>query len=454
MATPLENFNKLGGEGTQPAALEAERAVLGAVLLTPELVDDAAAILHPRQFYSDGHRAIFEALLSLTAERRPIDPVTLTEQLRSDGTLALLGEYPGSYVSELMNAVPRLDNVRQYAETVRAKARLRVMAKKAIALASRCMEPDADPVEILARADADFSAMSSVAAGGSTELLADVAFRSFERYEDRAAGRGLSGVPTGFRDIDDLLGGLQPSDLVILAARPSMGKSTLATQIAYNAAAAGQTSLLFGLEMSSEQTADRILAASAHVDFHKFRHGRLDRDGHGRLAEAYSRMDGCKMLLDGRADIGLPEIRSTARRVQREHGLDLIAVDYLQLMTSHGLYRPSERVAEIGYFSRGLKLIAKEFNVPVVALSQLSRACETRSDKRPLLSDLRESGNIEADADVVAFLYRAEVYEDTPENKGKAELIFRKHRNGPTATVPLWFMGEFVRFENAWREGY
>jgi replicative DNA helicase len=439
-------------ERSLPANLEAERCVLGAILLDNRLCNQAMEILRREDFYIESHRKIYERMVSLSEQGRAIDPVTLREDLSRFGEFEAVGG--AAYVAGLIDGVPRLENIEQYAKIVKGKAVLRRLISTSNQIIATAFEQEDEPDRII---DAAEKAIFAIAEDRMREGFVDVATVAHRRLEqiEAMAGRAemITGVPTGFTDFDKMTAGLQRSDLVILAARPSVGKTSFVLNVAQYAAKVGHTVGLFSLEMSSEQLVSRFLCSEAHVDAHRFRTGYLNREEWARLAEGLQRLAETRIYIDDTPGITTLEMRAKSRRLKQEHGLDLLIVDYLQLIQGRGNGRDN-RTNEVSQISRDLKMLAKELDVPVVALSQLSRATETRTDHRPMLSDLRESGSIEQDADMVAFLYRDEIYNPTEENQGLAELIVAKQRNGPIGTVQLAFLKEFTRFENLWREGY
>lgn len=437
-------------ERSLPASIEVERSVLGAVLLDNRLCNQAMEYLHGDDFYLDAHRRVFEKMVMLSEMGKPIDPITLGEELRRFGEYEQIGG--GAYISGLIDTMPRLDNIEQYARIVKKKATLRKLIASSNQIISACFEQEDDADTIL---DAAEKSIFGIAEDRMREGFRDVASIARERLAEvenmAARPKAITGVPTGFTDLDRMTAGFQRSDLVVVAARPSMGKTSLALNVGQYAARNGYSVGIFSLEMSAEQLVSRLLCSEAHCDAHRFRTGSLSRDELARLADGLHRLAESRIHIDDSAGITTLEMRAKARRLKQEHGLDLLIVDYLQLISGRG--RADSRTNEVSQISRDLKMLAKELAVPVIALSQLSRAPETRTDHRPQLSDLRESGSIEQDADVVAFIYRDEVYDPTEENSGIAELIVGKQRNGPTGVVKLAFLKEFTRFENLWNEG-
>jgi replicative DNA helicase len=431
-----------------PSNVEAEKSVLGAILLDNRLCNQAMEMLQPADFYVDSHRRIFGAMVQLIERRAPIDIVTLRETLQRAGEFEQVGG--AAYLAGLIDAIPRLENLEQYARYVKERSMLRRLIAAANQIVATCFEPDRDAEQVLVEAEHLILEIADDRVREGFQAASRVAHKRLGDIE-ALAGRSemITGIPTGFVDFDKLTSGLQRSDLVVIAARPSMGKTSLALNMALHAARNGYSVGVFSLEMSSQQLVSRLLCSEARVDAHRFRNGYLNRDEWARLGSALGTLEEARIFIDDTPGIGTLEMRAKARRLKHEHGLDLVCVDYLQLIQARG--RSDSRTNEVSQMSRDLKMLAKELDVPVIALSQLSRAPETRTEHRPQLSDLRESGSIEQDADVVAFIYREEMYNATDENAGVAELIIGKQRNGPTGTVNLAFLKEFTRFENMWR---
>ena len=436
---------------TLPANIDAERSILGAILLDNFAYNQAAEHLRAEDFSLDAHRRIYARMVDLAESSRPIDIVTLTEELEQKKELQSIGDV--GYVSALLEGIPDRPSIEHYVKIVRDKAMLRNLihaANTAIARASEQAEP---AEEILDAAEAAVFQISEQRIGrgftGIPEIIRD-SFGSVDALLQR--GRRITGLETYYTDLDEKTSGFQASDLIIIAARPSMGKTAFAMNIAENAAILGQKVVgVFSLEMSREALLMRMLCSWARVDAHKMRTGSLWKDDMEKVVRAVDQLAGAPIFIDDTPGISLSEMRAKARRLQQSQGrLDLIIVDYLQLMSAAAGRRYENRTQEVSAISRGLKGIAKEMRVPVVALSQLSRAPESRGgDHRPQLSDLRESGSIEQDADLVAFIFREEVYnQDDPELQGKAEIIISKQRNGPIGKVELAFIKHSTRFEN------
>lgn len=430
-------------ERLPPQNLEAEQSVLGSLLIDRDAIIRVASMIRPDDFASAANGTIYRAILDLYNRREPTDFVTLSDELTRRTHLDQVGGI--AYLSTLANAVPTAVHVEYYARIVERTATLRRLIDAGTEIVKIAYD---DGVETEDALDAAERAIFNVTERRTTKdfvSIADVLDKFFDQinYMDQHRGE-MVGVATGFADMDQLTGGLQRSDLVIVAARPSVGKTALALGMAYGAAIThGKTVGIFSLEMSAEQLVTRLLSTETGVDTHRLRMGQINDGEWDRISRAFGRLAEANIFIDDTAAASIMDIRSKARRLQAEHGLDLLIIDYLQLMTAR---RSENRVQEISEISRGLKGLARELNVPVVALSQLSRAVETRSDHRPMLSDLRESGSIEQDADIVMFIYREEVYEPETDKKGIAEIIVAKHRNGPVGTVHLRYFNQTARF--------
>lgn len=433
-----------------PQSIEAEESILSAILLDNSTLLDVLEILTPEDFYRTAHQKIFAAISELFAKAEPVDLVTLANILRDKNQLEELGG--AASLARLVDTVPSAINVTHYARIVRDKASLRKLIAKASEITQQCFQDAGDLDRVLDFAEGAVFEISENKHQAAFHPISKIIESNIDALEERQGQRALvTGVPTGFTKLDHMTSGLQGSDMVILAARPSMGKTALALNIARNAAIDGNIPVaVFSLEMSKESLSERMLCAEARVDSNRLRGGFLNPDDWHRITEAASVLSEAPIFIDDSADISATSIRTKSRRLKmdKDHGLGLIIIDYLQLM--RGRSNSERRDLEISEISRSLKLLAKELNVPVLALSQLNRKLEERSDKRPQLSDLRESGALEQDADVVAFIYRDEVYnrdENNP-NRGTAEIIVAKQRNGPTGIVPLTFLGAYTRFEN------
>lgn len=429
-----------------PQNMEAEAAVLGAVLVNKEAMDKVADILDWDDFYRQDHQTIFRAVLRLYEKRSPIDLVTLTNELDGVGELDAVGG--AAYLAELVNSVPTALHVAHYAEIVKHKAVLRKILTAGQRIAQLGYEEEKELNEVLDEAESALFKVSHKMVADNFLPIADILAASFDRIDRLHREKGLlRGVPTGFRELDNKLSGLQPSDLVIIAARPSMGKTTFALNIALNAAVKAKVPVgFFSLEQSREQIVDRLLCSQAMVDGWKLRTGNLSENDFPAIGMAMGTLAEAPIYVDDSPILTPIEIRTRARRLQADNKLGLIVVDYLQLLESRRGYGEGNRVQEVSEISRSLKALARELNVPVVALSQLSRAVESRDRKLPQLSDLRDSGSIEQDADVVVFLYREDYYDRETERKNITDVLIRKHRNGPLGEVELHFKPEHSRF--------
>jgi replicative DNA helicase len=438
-------------ERTLPHNLEAEKSVLGAILIHNDAFNHAAELIDARDFFRDAHRRIFEKMIALSERSHAIDLVTLKEELHKSGELDEVGG--PAYIASLADGVPRSANVEHYARIVKVKATLRNLIHSANRILSTAYEAEQDADLVLDDAEKAIFEIAEDRIREGFVPLRDLVQSSFATIEKLQQQKGLvTGVPTGFIDLDEITSGLQPSDLVLVAARPSMGKTSFDLNIAQHVGTAtAMTVGFFSLEMSKEQLFMRLLTSEARIDAHRFRSGHLTEKDYGRLSHALGTLAEARVFIDDTASIGVLEMRAKARRLKAEHGLDLLVIDYIQLMQGRGRFE--SRQQELASISRSLKGLAKELHVPIVALSQLSRAPETRSDHRPQLSDLRESGALEQDADLVMFIFREEQYRDAEgqpnqEAEGIAEIIVGKQRNGPSGTVKLAFIKEHTRFEN------
>jgi len=440
-----------------PASPEAERSILGAILLDNNLQNEALSTLKSEHFFLDAHRRIYQRIADLSETNRPIDIVTLTEELLRYKELEAVGG--AGYLASLTDGVPRRSSLEHYVRIVRDKAILRNLIHAANGVIAQALEQASTAAEVIDSAESSIFNISEERSGNQLTDIKTIAQESFGGDLDKLFQRGgrITGLETHYSDLDDLTSGLQNSDLIIIAARPSMGKTALAINIAENAAVIGGKSVaIFSLEMSKEALLNRMLCSQARVDGHKMRTGFLAREDLGKLRTALDKLIHAPLYIDDTPGISLTELRAKARRKALDKDrLDLVVVDYLQLMSASapGGRRYENRTQEVSAISRGLKAIAKELKIPVIALSQLSRAPETRGkDTEPKLSDLRESGSIEQDADIVMFIYRPEYYNrDNPELEGKAKIIIAKQRNGPTDTIQLAFIKGSTRFETLLR---
>ena len=430
-------------ERLPPHNLEAEQSVLGSLLIDRDAIIKIAAFVKPDDFYHSANGTIYQAVLDLYNRREPTDFITLSDELERREQIDRVGGI--AYLSSLLNAVPTAVHVEYYGRIVERAATLRRLIDAGTEIVSIGYREGIDTEDALDAAERTIFTVSEKRQTKDFQSISEVLDRFFDQIDYMQQHRGdVVGVATDFSDLDQLTGGLQKSDLVILAARPSMGKTAFALGMAYGAAIKhGKTVGIFSLEMSAEQLVQRLLSMETGVDSHRLRLGQIDDGEWDRISRAFGRLAEANIYIDDSAGAGVMDVRSKSRRLQAEHGLDLVVVDYLQLMSGR---RTDNRVQEISEISRGLKGLARELNVPVVALSQLSRAVETRADHRPMLSDLRESGSIEQDADIVMFIYREEKYEEESEKKGIAEIIVAKHRNGPVGSINLRFFDRTARF--------
>lgn len=435
-----------------PSSPDSERVILGAILLDNELITQAIEKISADDFYSPNNRRIFKAMTALFERGDRIDPILIGEELKKEGSLDSIGGV--ATITNLTFGLPHFSNIFDYTKVVKSKAMSRNLIKVCNQITSEALAEEDDAEVILDNAERMIFALAdekSRQGFAHIQPIAETVLAKVQEYAKRES-HALTGLSTGFRDLDEKTSGLQPTDLIIVAARPSMGKTALCLTLAQNAAIMEKAVVaVFSLEMSKEQLVMRMLSSEARVDAHRFRTGYLTRDEWGRLAEAIGTLSEAKIFIDDTPGISVLEMRAKTRRlVTEQKKLDLIVVDYLQLMS--GGKRIESRQQEVSQISRELKGLAKELNVPIVALSQLSRAPEARNPPRPMMSDLRESGSIEQDADVVAFIYREDYYKPSEENAGIAELLIAKQRNGPTGTVKLAFLREFTRFENYYGE--
>ncbi len=434
-----------------PHNIDAEQAVLGAILLDNLVVPKVVRHIRAEDFYMQSHRVIFEVILELDEGGQAADLVTVTESLRRKGELEKVGGI--SYVATLANIAPTAANAEYYAHIVEEKALLRNLINLATRIAGMGYEGGEDAERLMEEAERMLMELGSRRTSTIFTEIKDILKDAFKHLEYLYKNKGeITGVPTGYTDLDRICQGFQPSDLIIVAARPSMGKTSFGLCVAYQAAV--QTSkpvAVFSLEMSKEQLVQRMLCAEAKVDHHKLRRGEMGEEDWVKLANQAREMARLPIFIDDSGMLTARQVRAKSRQIHMEKGLGLIVIDYLQLM--HGGRRTENRQQEIAEISRSLKSLAKELNVPVVALAQLSRSVEQRQDKRPQLSDLRESGSLEQDADVVMFIYRDEYYNPDTEKTSIADIIVAKQRNGPTGTVELGFIKEFTRFVNLARRG-
>ncbi len=439
---------------SMPHSLDAEKAVLGAILIDNSTFDQAAEALTPDDFYFEGHRKIFMGMLELSRTFKPIDTLTVANELQNTNELEGLGGLP--YVSGLMDGVPRVANIEHYVRIIKEKSTVRRLIHSANEILVRGFSNEEDVHELLNRAERSIFEISQANVKTGFRKIQDLMSEVYEKIEVLSKQKELvTGVATGFIELDTMTSGLQPSDLIIIAARPGLGKTSLALNVGQHAAMMQKTVGIFSLEMAAHQLVHRLICAEARVDSHRVRTGKLHKEDWQALGKAITRLDKAKIFIDDTPGISVTEMRSKARRLKAEHGLDLLIVDYLQLMSPGPISRQryENRQQEISAISRSLKGLAKELKIPLIALSQLSRAPEQRRGEgghKPQLSDLRESGSIEQDADVVLFIYREDLYskDEDPEKKGIAEIIIGKQRNGPVGTVRLVFIEQWTKFEN------
>lgn len=442
-----------------PHSVEAEQAVLGGLMLDNASWDDVADMVSDDDFYRRDHRHIFSAISTLAGQGAPFDVITVSERLENEGALANAGGL--AYLGMLAKNTPSAANIKAYAGIVRDHAVARQLIRVGTQVSDSAFNREGrSTAELLDHAEQMVFEIAEKGARGRRGHISikDILVKVVDRIDTLfQQDNPITGVPTGFTDFDDRTSGLQSSDLIIVAGRPSMGKTTFAMNIAENAAIkTGLPVLVFSMEMPGEQLAMRMMSSLGRIDQHKLRTGKLNDDDWPRLTSAVGLLAETPLFIDDTPALTPTDLRARARRLKREHGLGLIVIDYLQLMQVHG--NKENRATEISEISRSLKALAKELSVPVVALSQLNRSLEQRPNKRPVMSDLRESGAIEQDADLIVFIYRDEVYNEDSPDKGTAEIIIAKQRNGPIGTARLTFLGQFTRFENytqdVYSEGY
>ena len=438
----------MGGEEVKipPQNLEAEKSVLGSMLIDEEAIGLALEILDESWFYEEGHRRIYSAILSLYNVRKNVDLITLSDQLRSNGLLDAVGGVP--YLTLLIDTVPSAANVEHYANIVKEKGILRQLIKNSTQIISECYESQTGIAEVVDEAERLSFEISDIKHKQSTVHVKELVKNTIEKIDSLYQRKEhITGLATGFADFDRMTSGLQDADLIIVAGRPSMGKSAFAASIIEHVGIQLKKAVaFFSLEMSKEQLVQRMLCSQARVDAHKVRSGYLSPSDWPKLTSAAGQLSSSAIYIDDTPAISALELRAKARRLKAHQNIQMIVLDYLQLM--RGSSRAESRQQEISEISRSIKALARELSIPIIALSQLSRAVESRQDHRPQLSDLRESGAIEQDADVVVLLMREEYYNPTEENKGVAEVIIAKQRNGPVGTVKLSFIKEYMRFEN------
>lgn len=426
---------------------EAEQSVIGAIFLEPQALITASEILMSEDFYRTAHQKIFQTMLTLSDQGKAIDVVTVTEELSAKKELEDVGGL--SYLSELANAVPTAANIAHYAKIVEEKALLRRLIRVATKIVEDGYTREDEVEALLSEAEKKMMEVANRKNAGDFKHVKDVLVQTYDNIEQLQSREGdVTGIPTGFRDLDRITAGFQRNDLIIVAARPSVGKTAFALNVAQSVAVQARENVaIFSLEMGADQLVMRMLCAEGNIDAQVLRTGALTTEDWGKLTMAMGSLSNSGIFIDDTPGVRINEIRAKCRRLHQEHGLGMILIDYLQLIQGSG--KPGEnRQQEVSEISRSLKGLARELKVPVIALSQLSRGVEQRQDKRPMMSDLRESGSIEQDADIVAFLYRDDYYDKESESKNMIEIILAKQRNGPTGTVTLAFKKEFNKFLN------
>jgi len=442
---PLEKTTK-SNLRIPPQDIEMERSVLGSLMLDHKIMNVIVDILKPEDFYDQKNEQIYEAMFDLYKKKEPIDILSVTSKLKEKKILKQIGG--NSYLTELVNSTPSSANAKHYAEIVRKKKILRDLIESSSHISNLGYQEEEDVEELLDEAEKKIFSIARYSVKQKFQNIKNALMEAWERIDRlHKSKEEMRGVPSGFHELDDKLAGFQKSDLIILAARPSMGKTALALDIARNVAKKGIPVGVFSLEMSSQQLIDRLLAAEAHVDSWKLRTGRLSTDDEfRRISDALDTLSKIPLFIDDEASNNIMQMRAMARRMQAEHGLGLLIVDYLGLMVPR--QKTDNIVQQMTEISRSLKGLAKELDVPILALSQLSRAVESRHDRRPKLHDLRDSGSIEQDADVVMFIYREDMYNENSDKQNIAEILIEKHRNGPTGKLQLYFNREKISFMN------
>ncbi|MFF3021820.1 replicative DNA helicase [Gottfriedia sp. NPDC057948] len=440
-------MSDLLNDRTPPQNIEAEQAVLGAILLDSEALISTSERLLPDDFYRAAHQKLFEAMLKIASRNEPLDVITLTSELANQGVLEEVGGV--SYLNDLLASVPTASNVEYYAKSVEEKSTLRRLIRTATNIVTESYAPDTPVDVVLNEAEKSILKVAQRTNVSGFQSIKDVVFTTFSKIETLFNQRGeITGVPTGFTDLDRMTAGFQPNDLIIVAARPSVGKTAFALNIAQNVATKTDENVaIFSLEMGSDQLVMRMLCAEGNINAQALRTGNLEQEDWNKLTMAASSLAGTGIYIDDTPGIRVNDIRAKCRRLKQEHGLGMILIDYLQLIQGNGK-SGENRQQEVSEISRSLKGLARELKVPLIALSQLSRSVESRQDKRPMMSDIRESGSIEQDADIVAFLYRDDYYDKESENKNIIEIIIAKQRNGPVGTVSLAFVKEYNKFVN------
>ena len=429
-----------------PHNLEAERSTIGACMLSKEALMDVSEEVRAEDFYNEAHREIFEAIMDLYRDNVAVDMLTVCEELNKKKALDMVGGR--AYIATLTSEVPSTANAGEYAKIVAEKAMMRQLISVSEEISAKGYDDKVPATELIDRAEADIFRVAQKRQKSDYAKIQDVLLKNLKQIDEVLKSSGsVVGLPTGFKTLDEKTSGLHRSDLIILAARPGMGKTAFALNIAEQCAIkAGASVLIFSLEMSQEQLGQRLIAMQARVESEKLKKGELDRKDWDRINVALNELNGTKIVIDDTPGVSIMEMRNKCRRLKAEQGLDLIVVDYLQLMTFDG--RADSRQQEISALSRHLKLLAREMDCPVIVLSQLSRAPELRQDKRPMLSDLRESGSIEQDADIVIFLYRDDYYNENTEKPGVCEVHLAKHRSGSTDRIELTWVARYTKFSD------
>jgi replicative DNA helicase len=431
-----------------PHNLEAEQAILGGILINNDALNQVVDILSDEDFYREAHTLMFNGMLTLYNRDDPVDLITLSQVLKEKGVLEKIGGT--DYLASLAEATSTSAGIVYHSEIVKDLAMRRDLINRCASISEICFQSANDTEEILDLAEQSIFQIAERRIDQNFYSIDEVVKKSFKRIET-TSGRKITGISTGFTDFDESTSGLQPSDLIIIAGRPSMGKTALALNIAYNAALEEKVGVaIFSLEMSSLQLGIRLLGSDAMIDAWKLRRGALQDDDYLRLTDSANRISELPIYIDDSSGLSALEMKAKARRLKKKHNISLLIIDYLQLMQSKKAVE--SRQMEISDISRSLKALAKDLDIPIIALSQLNRKVEDRPNKKPLLADLRESGAIEQDADLIVFIYREEMYNKTEENKGKAELIIAKHRNGPTGKIDLTFREKFTKFQNYYKE--
>ncbi|MEU2076638.1 replicative DNA helicase [Streptomyces sp. NPDC013489] len=446
---PTDGFDRI-----PPQDLDAEQSVLGGMMLSKDAIADVLEAMQPRDYYRPAHETIHQAIVHLYGQGEPADPITVAAELTKRGELAKVGG--ASYLHTLVQAVPTAANAEYYADIVHERAVLRRLTESGTRITQMGYAGEGDLDDIVNAAEAEIhDAIKSREQSASYAYVREDVPGFWDRLDARMKGTAkMTGLPTGFVDLDALTGGFKPGQLVVIGARPAMGKSTLALDFARAASIAnGKTAAFFSLEMGRDEITTRLYSAECRVAMHHINGGTVSEDDLARMASRTPVIEEAPLIIDDSANLTCLEIRSRARRIQQAQGLDLLVVDYLQLMQSGSTRRSENRQQEVSEMSRNLKLLAKELQIPVIALSQLNRGPEQRTEKRPVISDLRESGSIEQDADMVILLHREDAYEKESPRAGEADLIVAKHRNGPTATITVAFQGHYSKFVDMASEG-